>query len=153
MSEMMAGGCLCGLVRYEIVPGNFLELICHCRMCQKQSGAPLTGVMFVDLENLQVTSGTARIYQSSARGERSFCGNCGSPMFWQPFGSHRRAVFVGSLDDPNAFRPAYHICTSGAVSWLHVEDDLPRYPEKPPEMRPTLSYDSVTGKAVERDLA
>src|SRR5271165_2853221 len=123
MNEIMTGGCLCGQVRYEIVPTNSLGLLCHCRMCQRQSGAPVSALLFVDRENLHVTSGEVRGYQSSGCGVRSFCGTCGSALFWQPFRApHRRGVFVGSLDDPNAFRPTFHICTSSAVSWLHVQD-------------------------------
>jgi hypothetical protein len=152
MTKVMTGGCLCGHVRYEIDQGIVSSRICHCRMCQKQSGAPMVGLMFIDADNLRITAGDVRGYQSSVRGLRSFCGNCGSPLFWQPTaGPNLRAVFAGSFDDPNAFQPEIHICTSSAVSWLNVVDDLPRYPKNPPMMKPTLRYDSTTGNAVERE--
>jgi len=35
-----AGGCLCGAVRYECGGEPQFSLQCHCRDCQRQSGAP-----------------------------------------------------------------------------------------------------------------
>ena len=35
-----AGGCLCGAVRYECEGKPQFSLQCHCRDCQRQSGAP-----------------------------------------------------------------------------------------------------------------
>ncbi len=34
------GGCLCGEVRYRIEAEPSDVAYCHCRMCQKTSGAP-----------------------------------------------------------------------------------------------------------------
>ena len=38
MGEMMAGGCLCGRVRYEVIVESKDAYWCHCRMCQKATG-------------------------------------------------------------------------------------------------------------------
>ena len=36
------GGCLCGKIRFEITAVPLETVYCHCRMCQKFAGAPLT---------------------------------------------------------------------------------------------------------------
>ena len=34
------GGCLCGKVRFRVTAPAIDTGYCHCRMCQKNSGAP-----------------------------------------------------------------------------------------------------------------
>ena len=41
MFEPLEGGCLCGRVRYRVMAAPLDGAYCHCRMCQKSSGAPL----------------------------------------------------------------------------------------------------------------
>ena len=56
------------------------------------------------------------------------------------------ALYVGSLDDPNAFKPELHVCVESTLSWLDVRDGLPRYAEKPEGMTRPLNYDPVSGR-------
>jgi hypothetical protein len=34
---------------------------------------------------------------------------------------------IVSLDDPNQFKPNYHIHTDSQLSWLNIDDDCKRY--------------------------
>ena len=43
-SEKVTGGCLCGAVRYEVEAYLHNAFYCHCRMCQRASGAPVQWV-------------------------------------------------------------------------------------------------------------
>ena len=38
----VTGGCLCGEIRYRVTEPPLDTNFCHCRMCQKFSGAPVT---------------------------------------------------------------------------------------------------------------
>lgn len=38
---LATGGCLCGQVRYEVSEKALGSMLCHCRMCQRFSGAPM----------------------------------------------------------------------------------------------------------------
>src|SRR5262245_25678266 len=38
----VTGGCLCGEIRYKVTEPSLDNNYCHCRMCQKFSGAPFT---------------------------------------------------------------------------------------------------------------
>jgi hypothetical protein len=56
---------------------------------------------------------------------------------------------VGSLDDPNIFKPEMHVCQESAMTWLEIHDDAPRYSQKPGGMTLLVhragSGDSVSG--------
>jgi hypothetical protein len=117
-------------------------------MCQRASGAPFAALFYLAAENIAVTKGQTRIYQSSPGVQRHFCADCGSPVFFCRLNRPaQRAIFVGSLDDPNDFQPDMHVCVSSSVNWLERHDTVPRHDEKPEGMTPTLHYDPVTGRA------
>jgi hypothetical protein len=147
----VTGGCLCGAVRYETWGDRRNSFICHCRMCQRASGAPFVGLFYMPIEHIRLIQGQLGEYQSSEQAVRYFCIRCGSPIFFHRLGTpHQRAIFVGSLDDPNNFEVKMEVCLSSAVQWLEARDQAPRYQEKPEGMTPTLAYDPLTGKATSR---
>jgi hypothetical protein len=147
----VTGGCLCGEVRYEIWGARRNSFICHCRMCQRASGAPFMALFYMPIENIRLKQGQLQEYQSSRQAVRYFCGKCGSPLFFHRLSTpHQRAICVGSLDDPNNFEVKMHVCLSSAVEWLDVRDTAPRYEEKPVGMTPTLKYDPVSGHTIDR---
>ena len=142
----LAGGCLCGAVRYEATGAPGLSAICHCRMCQRASGGPFMGLLFMPTGAVRVTRGEPRVYRSSPTSNRHFCGDCGSPLFFERHTRSSTAVTVGSLDDPNVFRPRMHVCAESAMAWLDVRDDAPRHARKPEGMTPLVEYDPCTGR-------
>jgi len=139
------GGCLCGAIRYEATGTPALSAICHCRMCQRASGAPFMALIFIPSDEVKVTKGEAEVYRSSPTSNRYFCRRCGSPLFFERHTRSLTAVMVGSLDDPNIFKPEMHICVESAMEWLDIRDSAPRYPTKPEGMTPLVDYDPVTG--------
>jgi hypothetical protein len=141
----LTGGCLCGSVRYEASGAPSLSGTCHCRMCQRASGAPYTGLLFMPSDNVRVTKGKPHIYQSSPTSNRHFCGHCGSPLFFERHTRSLTALMVGSLDDPNIFKPQMQVCLESAMTWVDSLDDVPRYSQKPEGMTPLVDYDPVTG--------
>src|SRR5437773_2265580 len=46
-------------------------------------------------------------------------------------------VTTCSLDDPEAFPPVGHVCTSDKLSWVKLADGLPCFEEGPPSSRRT----------------
>jgi hypothetical protein len=122
------GGCLCGAVRYqasELTGAGY----CHCRMCQRASGAPVVAWCGTPLAAFAWTKGTPREYRSSPKELRIFCGECGAQL------GGRRAeapvemeINLATLDRAEEIAPRYHIYTTTQLPWLHIADDLPRYP-------------------------
>jgi hypothetical protein len=48
-NPVLTGGCQCGAVRFALSAVPVKISICHCRMCQKASGAPFAS--FADIPN------------------------------------------------------------------------------------------------------
>jgi len=45
-------------------------------------------------------------------------------------------LFVPSFEDPAAFSPQVHVHTGEQLSWVHLDDHLPRYAQTPREGPP-----------------
>lgn len=125
-SENITGGCLCGAVRYESTEQPHKIGYCHCRMCQRASGAPVAVGVYFHLDTFRFVRGAPTYYQSSAVVERGFCENCGSRLVYRNLGSDSLSVEVGSLDRPEITPPTYHIGIESQIPWFHIDDDLPR---------------------------
>ncbi len=127
-SPFRTGGCLCGAVRYRLTTEPHDAGFCHCRTCQRTSGAPLMAFATVALPALEITHGTPTRRRSSAFGERWFCHDCGSPLAMHV--DHQPEtidVAITSLDAPDTVRPGFHIWDSCRVAWFETCDKLPRY--------------------------
>lgn len=128
-TPLFQGGCLCNSIRYEITGKALGSMLCHCRMCQKYSGAPmLEGTTFA-VDDFRLTKGKPNVFRSSSIAERGFCPTCGSPIFFQGIVGHWKdwiVITTGSLDEPHKFPPTYHLGIESSLPWLHVLDDLPR---------------------------
>lgn len=61
--------------------------------------------MAVDCGNsLEILQGSQMaVYRSSDWGERAFCRNCGSSLFWRSVDDGNAAVSVQAFDDPGIF--------------------------------------------------
>ena len=125
---MAEGGCLCGALRYRIEGPPLHADYCHCRLCQRSTGAPVVaggtwpGARFAWLH------GEPGTFASSEQGVRSFCPNCGTQLtFVHADAPALVDVTLAGLDDPAAFAPEYHIWTMSRIPWLDTSDDLPRY--------------------------
>jgi len=128
------GGCLCGEVRYRIGAEPHDAGYCHCRMCQRATGAPVVAWLTVASAALAWTKDEPAVYRSSEKAERLFCPRCGTQLgFRETALPDQLDVTLASLDDPEAVRPSHHIWTASRIGWFDVADALPRYPERGPD--------------------
>ncbi len=51
------GGCACGNVRYKILSDPLIVHCCHCRHCQRQTGASFALNALVEAAQVEVLSG------------------------------------------------------------------------------------------------
>jgi hypothetical protein len=120
------GGCLCGQVRFRVTAPALDAGYCHCRMCQRNSGAPVVAWVTFPTTGFEWIAGKAAEYRSSAEATRRFCASCGSYLVFSNTKWHNEiSVNTASFDSPEAFPPRKHIFVESRVSWFHTADDLP----------------------------
>lgn len=132
----LEGGCLCGTVRYRIDAARAIVDYCHCRTCQRASGAPVVAWAQVAPESFELVAGVPRRFASSAGCDRHFCADCGAQLYMTDHGDRSVGVTVASLDAPDRLAPASHGWTASRMPWLDIDDDLPRYSRTPPHDEP-----------------
>ena len=126
---MMIGGCHCGAIRYEISGSPLDADYCHCRDCQKTTGAPFGAWMDFKKEQINWTAGEPVEYASSKNIRRGFCPECGASLSYTSTQyPDYFTLTIASLDDPDLVSPNYHIHTHSQVSWLTIDDDCKKYP-------------------------
>jgi hypothetical protein len=98
-------------------------------MCRRNHGAGYVSWLIVARERFSVVAGEGDLvrYASSDHGTRTFCGRCGSTLFFE---STRRPdqvdLVLANLDDPCDLAPQAHIHWDDRVDWVATDDDLPR---------------------------
>lgn len=135
MNLVLSGGCACGSVRYRCASAPIAMLNCHCRDCQRSSGAAFASGVVAITDDLEV-SGTPSTYSvrgsSGQTATRSFCGRCGSPLFTRSDANPQfTSIRFPSLDDASAFAPVLDIWTSSAQPWVCLDGKLPHFAESP----------------------
>src|SRR6185437_6844959 len=131
-----SGGCLCGAVRYRSTASPITTRVCWCRVCQYIGAGSGTVNTCFRTETFSV-EGELRDYRSIAESgnimHRRFCPTCGTHLFSEAESRpHLVFVRVGTLDDPEAVRPAMTIWTSAAPEWACFDEKLPKVERQPP---------------------
>jgi hypothetical protein len=129
------GGCFCGAVRFRLngIPTDVGH--CHCRMCQRASGALFLAWATVDRGDFAVTAGTPRWFRSSAGAQRGFCGGCGTNLFFANDGADDIDVTIGALDEPDAVTPLRNTWVGSRRHLMKGFDaDLPDYEDEGPKL-------------------
>ncbi|MEJ8570162.1 GFA family protein [Microbaculum marinum] len=130
----LTGGCACGQIRYEISVAPIDTGYCHCGLCRLTTGAVMLAWATVPVQAFSYVVGQPSIYHSSAWGERRFCPHCGAQFEYRAQKDPKVVdVNVGTLDRPDLVPPTSHVWVEDEVPWLHIADDLPRYPTTGPE--------------------
>jgi len=130
---MLQGGCYCGRIRYEVTGTPFNETNCHCSICRRTTGAPFVAWFSVRPSEFRVVTSELRLFRSTAKATRSFCGHCGTQLTFQGDDwPDEIDVTTCSLDRPEDVPPQDHTRTSSKLAWVHVSDGLPQHPEARP---------------------
>lgn len=126
---MNKGHCLCGAVSWEYSGAETWACYCHCDDCCRNCAAPVVAYIGIPLKAFKWTGSAPKGYASSPGVTRHFCGDCGTPMAFQA--EHYEGeihVYAASLENPNTFKPKFHVYHDNALEWLKIKDDLPRHP-------------------------
>ena len=143
MKLPLTGGCNCGAVRYEVAEPLVRASYCHCKRCQRRSGAAASPQAHPAPGSFRIVAGEdkLRMWQpDDSDGEKWFCGECGSAMFGRN-ASHPESVGIrmGTFDKDPGIRPSVRQFVAYAAPWEPLPaDGLPRFPESrhAPDARP-----------------
>jgi hypothetical protein len=129
----LTGGCNCGAVRYEVTAPLRLAGYCHCRRCQRRSGAAASPNAHPDPDAFRIVAGEDRLrcWKPDVGGEKWFCGDCGSALFGRNR-SHADPIGIrmGTFDSDPGIRPTVRQFVRYAAPWEGLPDDgLPRFEE------------------------
>ena len=136
----LAGGCLCGAIRYA-VSAPITELrACHCRDCQKASGVQGSVNAMIPSAAFALTKGTPKRYTMVAASGRTlhrfFCGDCGSPLFSRRETTpENTALRIGTLDDSSGMKIVANIWTKSARPWAWIDTSTKLFPGQPDSPR------------------
>lgn len=127
-NQSSEGGCLCGVMRYRITSAPRANALCHCRSCQRASGAPSVAWTVVISSDFTFTQGTPALFRSSPGVMRTFCDRCGTPLTYQRETETQTIdVTTASLDSPNDFAPACEIWLSDKISWERSNEAIAQH--------------------------
>jgi hypothetical protein len=126
---VVAGGCLCGAVRFEVTPPTKWCAHCHCSLCRRAHGAAFVTWFGIERPQFALLSGAddLRWYRSTPPARRGFCFRCGSTLFFEserwPDEIH---IALAHMDGPIDREPAAHVFFDSRVHWIVLGDGLPR---------------------------
>lgn len=122
------GGCACGAVRFEISGAPLNASYCHCSDCRRASGAPVSAFVGFASDDVMFEKNTVSAYRNG-RATRYFCATCGSPIAYEDSRLPDRLYFMlGVMDEPEAIPPDVHAFHDERLSFLTIDDALPRLP-------------------------
>jgi hypothetical protein len=129
------GGCTCRAVRYRMTTGPMFVHCCHCRWCQRETGASFALNALIESDRVVLLQGEPDMVDTpsnSGKGQRiARCGTCRIAL-WSNYGGGGdkvRFVRVGTLDDPDRLPPDIHIFTSSKQPWVVLPPGTRAVPE------------------------
>lgn len=133
---MLNGSCLCGAIRYSISAPVTELRACHCKNCQKQSGAQGTVNAVLPSSAFKLTAGKPKRFTAVADSGRTlhryFCGDCGSGVYSQREANPEMVVVrAGTFDNPPDMKITAHIWTGSKRSWAHIDPACQQHPGQP----------------------
>jgi hypothetical protein len=131
----LEGGCDCALVRYRIETPPLFVHCCHCRWCQRESGAAFALNAMIEADRLTLLGGPPEmVHTPSASGlgqSIARCPRCRVALWSHYAGAGRVVAFVrvGTLDAPDHLPPDIHIFTASKQPWVVLAPGTPAVAE------------------------
>jgi hypothetical protein len=129
----LTGGCNCGAVRYEVTEPLVRASYCHCKRCQRRTGAASSAQAHPIPGTFRIVAGHEKLKRwnpPERGGEKWFCGDCGSAIFGSnPSHPEPVGIRMETFDGDPHIRPTVRQFVSYAAVWEPLPDDgLARFP-------------------------
>lgn len=125
------GGCDCRAVRYRMETPPLFVHCCHCRWCQRESGASFALNAMIEADRVtELGQPPALVDTPSESGSGQFiarCPNC-KVAVWSHYASAGplvKFIRVGTLDNPDLLPPDIHIFTASKQPWVALPEGVP----------------------------
>lgn len=131
----LEGGCDCRFVRYRLQTRPLFVHCCHCRWCQRESGASFALNAMIEADRVTNLGGEPEIVDTpSASGKGQLIARCPrcKVAVWSNYagaGPVVKFVRVGTLDNPDALPPDIHIFTASRQPWVVIPPGQAAVPE------------------------
>lgn len=130
----LQGGCDCRAVRYQLETAPLFVHCCHCRWCQRESGASFALNAMIEADRVTLLAGRPEVVDTpsaSGKGQKiARCPQCRVAL-WSNYAGAGPAVHfvrVGTLDEPDHLPPDIHIFTSSKQPWVVLPEGAPAVP-------------------------
>jgi len=129
------GGCDCRAVRYRMETAPLFVHCCHCRWCQRESGASFALNAMIEADRVtQLGRPPELVNTPSASGSGQMIARCPAckVAVWSHYagaGPVVAFVRVGTLDNPDLLPPDIHIFTASRQPWVVLPVGTPAVPE------------------------
>ena len=127
----LEGGCDCGRVRYRMASAPLFVHCCHCRWCQRETGASFALNAMIEADRVTLLGDEPEIVDTpsaSGKGQKiARCPKCRIAV-WSNYsgaGPSVRFVRVGTLDEPDHLPPDIHIFTESKQPWVVLPTGTP----------------------------
>ena len=141
------GGCQCGAVRYRLKASPLTVYNCHCKDCQRFSGAAWSMSMIVREEDFEVLSGQTVRYDRKADSGNviamNFCAHCHGWLWNDPARPGIKVARAGTLDNMDWAEPIGNIWTDSKAAWAKIDPELVNFPKQAIDRTPL--FDAWTG--------
>jgi hypothetical protein len=131
----LEGGCDCRYVRYRMETKPLFVHCCHCRWCQRESGASFALNAMIEADRVTLLTGQPEVVDTpsqSGQGQKiARCPKCWLAL-WSNYavaGPIVKFVRVGTLDEPDRLPPDVHIFTRSKQPWVVLAPGTPSVPE------------------------
>lgn len=131
----LEGHCTCGRVRYRMTSRPLFVHCCHCRWCQRETGASFALNAMIEADRVVHLGDEPEIVltpSNSGKGQKiARCPTCHVAV-WSNYagaGDAVRFVRVGTLDGPDRLPPDIHIFTASKQPWVVIPPGTPAVEE------------------------
>jgi hypothetical protein len=131
----LEGGCDCRAVRYRMKTKPLVVHCCHCRWCQRETGASFALNAVIESDRVELLQGnleTVNTPSNSGKGQKIVrCATCRIAV-WSHYaggGDAVKFIRVGTLDQPDHLPPDVHIYTSTKQPWVVLPAGARAVPE------------------------
>ncbi len=129
----MEGGCTCGAVRYRMTSRPMFVHCCHCRWCQRETGASFALNAMIEADRVVLLRGSPEAVDTpseSGKGQKIVrCRDCHITL-WSNYagaGDALHFIRVGTLDEPDRLTPDVHIYTASKQPWVVLPPGIPAF--------------------------